>query len=367
MKTNFQLKWGVFLPECTTPKIPIAVFAYADLARAFGNEHYRGRHEVKEVDAECLVAMTSAAVPVLEGDVDDGIVDDLLVLNDEMPVGMFPTIERNPVAVLVDAARAKLPTTAEMIASVGIPPELVTSKPSSYSTTLPSQAECTNGVDALDNLPAPLLNTSGRCDRGEHATCTRSSCECPCHVSRCSSCRKEVRSLCKGCSNDHRPRTSVAVCFVRNDSVLMVHHHERGWEFPVGKVEPEELLDVAAARELAEEAGVRVEPHLLRLVGIFQLRGRGFGHWINYMFAFDANVHAFESCEIIDNNLDEPPQWFTWTVLDLLKPGVISKTSHAIINNARLPRADRDPGYQTHCIGCLRQIPCFCMRGKATS
>jgi hypothetical protein len=24
-------------------------------------------------------------------------------------------------------------------------------------------------------------NTSGRCDRGEHAACNRSSCECPCH------------------------------------------------------------------------------------------------------------------------------------------------------------------------------------------
>lgn len=294
------MKYGLFLPECTTPEIPVAAFNDATGARDYGETHYSGRYVVK------------------------------------------------PLA----------------------------------SVFIPEQSECVTGIDAYDNINPPLLNTSGRCDRGEHKTCTRSSCECPCHVSRCSSCRKEVRSLCKGCGHDPRPRVSVAICLVSRargrNGVLMVKHRERGWEFPVGKVEPEELLDVAASRELREETGVEVSPHFFKFVGLFQLTGRGFGHWLNFMFVVDYDSSdAKVAHEVVDEALDGL-QWISWDILDralcaqnhdasALIEGVpgfaVSKTAHMIVNNARRSRDLRDPGYATHCARCLGMIPCNCMRG----
>ena len=233
------------------------------------------------------------------------------------------------------------------------------------SFTVPAQSENVTGADALDNLPMPPM-----VDGSPY---------------QCASCGTRVRSLCKKCGHDPRPRVSVAVCLVKKPGVvLMVRHKERGWEFPVGKVEPEELLDVAASRELREETGVHVEPHHFRFVGLMQLRGRSFGHWLNHLFAVDYDTcQPITTGDVVDQALDGL-EWFTWEILDTMVvgscprdndgdgncdrhpdacPSGISRTAHMIVNNARRSRELRDPGYATHCARCLREIPCHCMRG----
>jgi len=58
------------------------------------------------------------------------------------------------------------------------------------------------------------------------------------------------------------PRHGVVVgCLVRNakEEVLLIRHHKRGWEIPQGRVEEGENLVDALHREVAEEAGVRIE------------------------------------------------------------------------------------------------------------
>ena len=167
------------------------------------------------------------------------------------------------------------------------------------------------------------------------------------------------------------PRVSAAVCMTFDGYAFMVRHRERGWEFPVGKVEPDELLQDAAARELREEAGFWIEPYTLQLVAMFQLRGESFGHWLNFMFA--VTVRRLAEPKIGgDSNIVEG-RWFKWDLLNnegllplTLNGHPLSKTSIKILTNASLPREERDPGMQTHCYRCLAQIPCRCMRGAST-
>ncbi|RNC67180.1 MAG: NUDIX hydrolase [Desulfuromonadales bacterium] len=58
-----------------------------------------------------------------------------------------------------------------------------------------------------------------------------------------------------------RGQTIVVGCLVKNDEgqILMVRHHERGWEFPQGRMEEGESLTDAAHREVFEETGTRIE------------------------------------------------------------------------------------------------------------
>jgi 8-oxo-dGTP diphosphatase len=63
-------------------------------------------------------------------------------------------------------------------------------------------------------------------------------------------------------SDKSSPRHSVVVgSLVRNaeDQILLIRHHQRGWEIPQGRVEEGENLLDALRREVREEAGVEIE------------------------------------------------------------------------------------------------------------
>jgi len=64
-------------------------------------------------------------------------------------------------------------------------------------------------------------------------------------------------------SSENSPQHSVVVgCLVRNrdNAILLIRHHKRGWEIPQGRVEEGEDLIAALQREVREEAGVEIEP-----------------------------------------------------------------------------------------------------------
>ncbi|MFJ8016007.1 NUDIX hydrolase [Streptomyces sp. NPDC096339] len=50
--------------------------------------------------------------------------------------------------------------------------------------------------------------------------------------------------------------------------VLLGRAHDGRWELPGGKVDPGEGFEQAAARELAEETDLRVEPEGIRVLGV---------------------------------------------------------------------------------------------------
>ena len=84
---------------------------------------------------------------------------------------------------------------------------------------------------------------------------------------------------------------------VGEEEVLCVHHRVRGWELPGGKVEEGEEEVVAAVREMAEEAGVRVQPHQLIRIAQYQLTedgdaGRGPHVKSVYMGEMDAELEG---------------------------------------------------------------------------
>lgn len=70
-------------------------------------------------------------------------------------------------------------------------------------------------------------------------------------------------------STGESPQHTVVVgCLVRNkaNELLLIRHCKRGWEIPQGRVEEGENLIDALHREVAEEAGVRIEPGPLAAV-----------------------------------------------------------------------------------------------------
>ena len=53
------------------------------------------------------------------------------------------------------------------------------------------------------------------------------------------------------------------------DQWLLTRHKERGWEFPGGKREPGETLEVAALREVEEETGAKLKN--LHFIGEYEV------------------------------------------------------------------------------------------------
>ncbi len=58
----------------------------------------------------------------------------------------------------------------------------------------------------------------------------------------------------------HPKHILVVSCLVRNEQnqLLLVKHHQRGWELPQGRVEEGESLEEALHREVREETGVSI-------------------------------------------------------------------------------------------------------------
>lgn len=72
--------------------------------------------------------------------------------------------------------------------------------------------------------------------------------------------------------------TADVVAITPNNQVLLIERgwdpYEGHWALPGGHVDPGETSRAAAARELAEETGVKVPPGALEQIGVFDAPGR---------------------------------------------------------------------------------------------
>lgn len=86
-------------------------------------------------------------------------------------------------------------------------------------------------------------------------------------------------------------RGYAGVLVLCGDRVLLIRGHDyfaperTSWSLPSGRIEPGESPDVAAARELAEEAGCHLDPGRLELAAMVAVRqqGRVLSHSWNYV------------------------------------------------------------------------------------
>ena len=97
--------------------------------------------------------------------------------------------------------------------------------------------------------------------------------------------------------------------------LLFVHHRERGWELPGGKVEDGEDEAHAAARELHEEAGVKLQPEQFTRIAQYRLTDHspsgGAAHVKSVFAAVATASNRFEGTEwreTDDARMRRPPE-----------------------------------------------------------
>lgn len=127
------------------------------------------------------------------------------------------------------------------------------------------------------------------------------------------------RRYCEGCGRVvwHTPTPCAGVGVVGDDGVLLAERDVepgRGeWSVPGGHLEADEAAPVAAARELAEETGLRVDPAALSLLDCFHTSNGDGKHVVSIGYAVRA-----ERCSGTASALDEVSAvgWFTPETVD---------------------------------------------------
>ncbi|MCP3033371.1 nucleoside triphosphatase YtkD [Halobacillus sp. A1] len=92
------------------------------------------------------------------------------------------------------------------------------------------------------------------------------------------------------------PKHVWVICRYKNQW-LLTKHKDRGIEFPGGKVEPGEIADQAAVREVYEETGAKVDE--LKYIGQYYVAGKGGSIIKNVYYATISSLiqqeHYFET------------------------------------------------------------------------
>jgi 8-oxo-dGTP diphosphatase len=124
--------------------------------------------------------------------------------------------------------------------------------------------------------------------------------------------------------------TSVVVTNNGHNTVLLIHNIRTGhWELPGGKLDPDESVIQAAARELKEETGLQVE-HLddLEFVGYYEHHSRPTyedERWLNMVFTIDYALLKNRALRVTEPEKHDQIRWFEVTRLP-------SKTWNVCVN-----------------------------------
>lgn len=125
-------------------------------------------------------------------------------------------------------------------------------------------------------------------------------------------------------SVDDPRQHAVAIAWVIDSTqrcILLLRHRTQGWSCPGGHLEPGETPAVAAARELAEEAGIAATPLSQHPVVVVREMGcprvpvdDNIVHW--------AFGYRFEvpSTQVLDTEPGQPGQWFPVDALPHHRP-----------------------------------------------